>query len=133
MGVLGFKVFEPLITPTNNSSQSVTPDGVSEVLELTQGTVMAKGVITNNGFVVLKGSVIKTKTAQSCPKAAKKEREIHAAKIGEGGLLSEDIQFKSPNIAAGFVTGNSINAREAWKTVDGKSLNVLENNEANEV
>ncbi|MDR3257968.1 MAG: GIY-YIG nuclease family protein [Mycoplasmataceae bacterium] len=133
MGALGFKVFEPLIASQSNTAQPEMPDGVSDVLELTQGAVLAKGVITNNGFVILKGSLIKLKVALSCPKAAKKEREVHAAKISEDGILSEDIQFKSPNIAAAFATGNSVNAREAWKTVDGKSLNDLENNEASEV
>jgi hypothetical protein len=129
MGALGFKVFEPLVTQAAEISHQDTPENISAVLELVQGAVSAKGVITNTGFVVLKESVIKIKTAQSCPKTAKKEREVHFAKIGEGGVLLEDIQFKSPNIAARFVTGNSVNAREAWKTADEKSLNDLENNQ----
>jgi hypothetical protein len=128
MGALGYRIFEPLIAPVSKAHQDdFATDGVSEVLELVQGTVCAKGVITNNGFVVLKGSILKLKIARSCPKTAKKEREVHAAKIGVDGVLAEDIQFKSPNIAAGFVTGNSINAREAWKTAGGKTLNELEN------
>jgi hypothetical protein len=133
MGALGYKIFEPLIAPPSNTQNAKTvADGVSDVLELVQGAVSAKGVITNSGFVVLKGSAIKLKIAPSCPKTAKKEREIHAAKIGADGVITEDIPFKSPNIAAGFVTGNSINARGAWKNADGKTLNDLENSEANE-
>jgi hypothetical protein len=130
MGALGYKIFEPLVGSVNNiPNYDSASDSVSEVLEIVQGSVSAKGIITNSGFVLFKGSIVKTTYAPSCPKAAMKERQIHAAKIGNDGAITEDIQFKSPNIAAGFVTGNSINARDAWKTADGKSLNDLENSE----
>jgi hypothetical protein len=132
MGVLGFKVFEPLPVPSTSKQETPASAGESEeVLKLVKGKLIsAKGVRTNNGFVVLKGSYIKLKVTQSCPKAAKEKREIHKSDIshsGEIGILTKDIQCESPNIAASFVTGYSINARQAWKTADGKTLNDLEN------
>ena len=64
--------------------------------------------------------------AQSCPKQAKKDREQYAGVITEDGILQSDILLRSPAEAACFVTGISINAREAWRTSDGKTLKDIE-------
>ena len=127
MGTLGHKVFEPLTLKAQPKEQaSKTQHDSRIILELKQGAADAKGTLTSDGFVLLKGSKIKMETAASCPKPAKVLRESHAAKMDENGILPEDILLKSPNMAAGFVTGNSINARDAWKTSDGVTLKELE-------
>jgi len=76
--------------------------------------------------VVFKGSRIRTTTAHSCPKHAKKAREQHAEVISEDGILLNDILLRSPAEAACFVTGTSINARDAWKTTNGRTLKDIE-------
>ena len=47
-------------------------------------------------------------------------------------MLTTDILLRSPAEAACFVTGTSINAREAWETIDGRTLNDIESSEGNE-
>lgn len=132
MGALGHKVFEPLKKPviTNPEEESETTPGI--IFELKQGNCDAKGERTSDGFVIFQDSRIKTRIAPSCPKHAKKAREQYSENIQADGKLSADILLRSPAEAACFVTGTSINAREAWKTIDGRTLNEIEGNEVNE-
>lgn len=131
MGVLGYKLFESIMTTAsvNGSVSGAEP----VILELKQGSTEAYGCRTSEGFVLLKGSKIKPNVAKSCPKPAKKLREQHSFKISDTFILLEDIPLKSPNQAASFVTGTSINALEAWKTSDGRTLKELEICEADNV
>lgn len=131
MGVLGYKLFESIMT-TASANGSVS-EAVPVILELKQGSAEAYGCRTSEGFVLLKGSKIKPNVAKSCPKPAKKLREQYSLKISDTSILLEDISLKSPNQAAGFVTGTSINALEAWKTSDGRTLKELEICEAGDV
>lgn len=131
MGVLGYKLFEPIITTTAANGSVSAP--VPIILELKQGSTEAHGCRTSEGFVLLKGSKIKPNVANSCPQPAKKLRVQYSSKISDACILLEDISLKSPNQAASFVTGTSINALEAWKTPDGITLKELEICEADEV
>jgi len=134
MGTLGYKVFEKLIsTPVSTTDDSATSSVSSILFELRLGSTNAKGQRISDGFVVLKESRLKIQVAPSCPKHAKKAREQYASFIGPDGVLSTDILLRSPAEAACFVTGMSINAREAWKTVDGKTLKEIESNEAGQI
>ena len=127
MGTLGHKIFEKLISIHSPTTEDNTPENVPSVLfELKQGKTDAKGQRTSDGFVVLKDSHIRIQDAPSCPKHAKKARERHASIIKSDGTLSADILLRSPAEAACFVTGISINAREAWKTAEGKTLREIE-------
>lgn len=130
MGTLGHRIFEKLISapaPTIGSTLPVSEPSV--FFELKQGKIYAKGQRTSDGFVVLKESLIRTQVAPSCPKHAKKARDQYASAITSDGMLSVDILLRSPAEAACFVTGTSINAREAWKTAEGKTLKEIENKE----
>ena len=134
MGTLGHKVFEPLrVNALPKESATDAQADTKVILELKQGITDAKGMLTSDGFVLLKGSKIKMETAASCPKSAKNLRESYAVKVDDKGILQEDILLKSPNVAAGFVTGISINARDAWKTSDGITLKKMENSGAENV
>lgn len=126
MGTLGHKIFVKILTsPTN--VQTYEHDSVPEVIfELKQGKADSMGQCTNEGFVILKGSRIRQQVAPSCPKRAVKAREKYAAVIGVDGVLTVDILLRSPVEAACYVTGASINAREAWKTAEGKTLKEIE-------
>lgn len=135
MGVLGHKIFEPLTQSTStitvdNCGSAKTP--TEFIFELKQGSCDAKGQRTSDGFVLLSGSKIKTKVARSCPKHAKHARLQFSSKISADGTLQSNIPLRSPAMAACFVTGTSINAREAWETTDGRTLNEVEISEMNE-
>jgi hypothetical protein len=131
MGALGHKVFEPIKKLTAIMPEEDLESMPEVTFELKQGSCDAKGQRTSEGFVILKGSHIKTQVSPSCPKHAKKAREQHSAIIEADGVLTADILLRSPAEAACFVTGTSINAREAWKTTDGKTLKEVESNEVN--
>ena len=85
---------------------------------------------TNEGFVVLAGSMIEENYTESTPNSVRllKEKYIENNEIIDG-ILQEDKLFSSPSYAASFVLGRSINGKELWKTKEGLSLNELETKE----
>lgn len=123
-------MFVPLVsTSIAPQTDSIEPSAPVVSFELKQGRTYAKGQRTSDGFVLLKGSRIRTQLSPSCPKHAKKAREQYAHLVSADGVLFEDVLLRSPAEAACFVTGTSINAREAWKTADGKTLKEIETSE----
>jgi len=99
---------------------------------------------SSEGYIVLQGSVINSKTNEkTCSGVAKKARV--SAKVDENNVLLEDVLFSSPSAASMFVTGASSNGYTAWKTAassngytawktaDGKTLKDVETSEADEL
>jgi len=90
------------------------------------------GRMTNEGFIVYKGSTASTKIADSVRK--RNERIIfsllqsgHIKKISDKLFKFEtDYLFNSPSAASDFVVGHSSNGWDYWKTKQGKSLKVIE-------
>ncbi len=130
MGTLGHKVFEKLNSGTIIEHAVNLNEAQHEhsefILEIKQNDIDSKGKLTSDGFILLSNSKIRTEVQSSCPNPAKVMREKYSNNINSQGIISEDILFKSPNIAASFVTGRSTNARKEWKTSAGKTLNDLE-------
>ncbi len=135
MGTLGHKIFEKLVAaPTPNVDALLPESRPTVVFEINQsGKINAKGQRTSDGFVVLKESRIRKQISPSCTKPAKKAREQYAQDINSDGVILVDILLRSPAEAACFITGSSINAREAWKTADGKTLKEIENCESGQI
>lgn len=128
MGSLGHKVFDPLISSSStfqNDSKTSSND-CDELLYFNYSDIKATAKITNDGFVVLKGSSISNKTTDSCPQYILKNREKYSSKIDENSILTEDILFKSPSSAAGFVGGTSINGTIVWRNKDNLTLKNIE-------
>jgi len=117
IGVLGFKIFEPYINASVENTNRTTLFYKSASLE-------AKAQITDEGFVLCKGSKISSVTTKSCPAIALKMREKYSDKIREW-ITTEDILFSSPSSAAAFVGGSSQSGNEMWKTADGTLLIAL--------
>lgn len=124
MGVLGHKVFEPLVKATVVAEE---PELVKEtpMLHFETKRVQATGCVVADGFVVCKGSRIAPSIAKSCPENAAKCRRSNAEKIIDN-VLQEDILLPSPSAAASFVSGSARNGNIAWKTVEGTALGQLE-------
>ena len=97
--------------------------------------VKGMGVLTNEGFVVLKGSLVHKEESNSFENtAAKKLRgelvEEEILKDNEKNyILKEDQLLSSPSAAASFVLGRSANGWTEWKTKDGKTLDEIEREE----
>ena len=84
----------------------------------------AKGFYSSNGFTVLKGSVIATKTAPSFNWKEKRESMLkeYVANDSDKLILSSDKTFSSVSTAASFCLGRSANGWTEWKDEDGNTL-----------
>ncbi len=114
IGVLGHNVFESLV----KSDVSEMKTDFKSITFYYKGKYNAKGVLTSEGFVLLKNSQINPKLSRSAPIKA---RKTHANKINAESCTTEDILFSSPSAAAGFVGGCSLSGNMMWRTDDGKS------------
>lgn len=131
MGTMGHKVFEPLISEPEPTIKNMSAQNETE-LELflsrksrkSTQTLKASCKQTNEGFVVLKGSLIKKIDSPSIQPGIKKARKN--AIIDETGILQKDVIFRSPSYAAAFVIGGHVNGLTEWKTSDGTTLKELE-------
>lgn len=128
MGTLGHKLFEPL---TEKIDPIVVVSEKESILFFKRKSrksgllIEASCKQTNEGFVVLKGSLIETIDSESIPSGIKEKRK--KANIDKNGILQEDVLFKSPSYAAAFVIGGHVNGLTEWKTKDGLSLKEIEN------
>ena len=120
IGSLGYKVFAPLEITSEGTKDS------SQVLHYKTSKVDAKGRVTTDGFILLKGSIVRTDVQSACRDYIVENRKKYADKIDANGITTDDIVFNSPSGAACFVTFGSVNGMDVWKDKDGKSLKQLE-------
>lgn len=73
-------------------------------------------------LVVLKGSRVSSTIASGSFRSAKSVAKYRNDVCDEAGNVVKNILFKSPSIAANFVTGSSTNGMLAWKNEIGSSL-----------
>lgn len=131
IGALGYRIFELIIESPEiiTTVLAPTPEPLLSLI-LKQGKkekIIAQGKQTNEGFVIIKGSNIKSSTVKSVPTKALKDRE--RAILDDNFVLLEDMLFNSPSSAASFVTGYAINGKDSWKDEQGRSLNEIEKSE----
>ena len=128
------KIFVPLIKKQveiqSNEDQEELILYISAKRKGADKTTTGKCKRTNEGFVVLAGSMIETNYTESTPNSVRllKEKYIENNEI-INGILQKDKLFSSPSYAASFVLGSRINGKELWKTKEGLSLNELETKE----
>lgn len=116
VGVLGHKVFETPVDKINLNPNTLLLNSNEFKFN---GKYNAKGIISNEGFVVLKGSEISPTIKKSCPPAIIKARQQYSNKI-INYILTIDIPFNSASAAAKFVGGSSLSGNACWITKDGK-------------
>jgi len=129
MGVLGHRVFEALLTQGTKKNEQVVnfPESVVTFI-IQKGVANAKGMVTDEGFIVMCGSVLNKNLTASCPNSTKVIREKLKSSIDSNGMLLKDVLFKSPSGAACFVLGRSSNGNVEWKTENGVTLGDFEKN-----
>lgn len=120
IGSLGYKVFAPLEITTEDNQEE------SQLVYYKTSKVDAIGRMTSDGFVLLKGSKVRTDVQSACRDYIVEKRKRHSDKINQDGILQDDIVFNSPSGAACFVTFGSVNGMDVWKTEGGKTLKQLE-------
>lgn len=123
IGVLGYTVFNPLqdsrvVSLKTRSTESTS--SVNHPIFGFTGKTQARGRLTNDGFILLKGSKISPQIQPSAKRATIIAREKYRNKTVDG-VTTEDILFSSPSAAACFVGGCSLNGNKLWRTDDGKS------------
>jgi hypothetical protein len=143
LGVLGHRVLEPIapvavpspVAETTAATTSNPPSTVGALpgtaLRLAISTVTARAVLSDEGIVVLAGSLATANPADSLGNTYRKLREqlINDAVLAPEGSFfrfTQDFLFSSPTAAACVVVGYAINGRAAWKTDGGQSINDLE-------
>ncbi|MGE0644264.1 MAG: GIY-YIG nuclease family protein [Nitrospira sp.] len=124
--VLGSDILAPIAQPTN----SAQPGGV---LFCRIKGAEARGQRTANGFVIFQGSTAvleERPSAESYPYIMVQRKQLIAdgTLIERDGFLmfTKDSEFTSPSAAAVVIHGGSANGLTAWKTSDGKSLKLLD-------
>lgn len=129
MGTLGHKLFDQLI---EKSKPTLELERTQEELFLylkrkskKSGRIIeANCKQTNEGFVVLKGSMIETIDSETIPHLISKRRKD--VNIDKNGILQEDVLFKSPSYAAVFVIGGHANGLNEWRNKEGKTLKEID-------
>lgn len=126
LGVLGYKVFVPLVKST---IEEINEENEELILYLSRKskksnkTIEAKCMRTNEGFVVLKDSIIEEIDSRAIPKTIKDIREkCREANEIIDGRLTKNYLFNSPSYAAAFVLGMHTNGKTDWKTENGLTL-----------
>ena len=132
LGVLGYRIFVPLVKTPESVVEEHDDElilGLSRKINRSQRNIEAYCKRTNEGFVVLAGSQIEETDSGSIPDVIKELRErCKQNNEIKDGVLTRNYLFKSPSYAASFVLGMTTNGKVDWKTEDGTSLKMIEEN-----
>lgn len=135
LGTLGYPILEPLIKA---QSPSISAVSLSEPSSLSPSDFFFKvnqltacGAVTNEGFVLKKGSQIARDNASS---ASVRSIQTKEQLINDGRLklndnyfvLEEDVLLSSSSHAAGLVAGTARSGPQSWFTKDGRTLKSIE-------
>lgn len=128
---LGIEIFENVPETIKNSSDLKQPMEkghlASILLFLKYKALHATGRrIDGERFIVHKGSEYNAISTSSCTAAIEKIRSqlIRTGRM-KNGVLTEDIEFRSPSTAAKVLIGNSVNGNIVWMDLNGHTLKEL--------
>ncbi|MEX0671553.1 MAG: GIY-YIG nuclease family protein, partial [Pirellulales bacterium] len=125
LSTLGFPVFEGLAKAA----------GGDEVFHCTAAGADGRGLLTDDGFVVLKGSVGRK---ENVPSIRGTSTERLRLKLVETGVMREDGEkvvfekdhlFGSPSMAGMALLGRTANGWITWKAKDGRTLDEVKRRE----
>lgn len=119
ISTLGYRLFEKIEIKNGND--------VQYFYCFSNRNTNAKGFQNENGFVVLKDSVISNDVVNSFPIRGKGyynlRQKLIEDKIIVNGIFRQDYQFSSPSAAGSVVLGRMYN--DDWKTKEGKKFSEL--------
>ncbi len=142
LGTLGYPILEPLLRSAPVSldvslqSTQVVAGPVSTKLDnltFTVNGLVAHGSVTDEGFVLKKGSQLSSKNMDSLPSRILQQKQ----KMQEDGRLfpdaasghlelAEDVLTSSSSYAAALVAGTSRSGPQGWIAEDGRTLKMIE-------
>lgn len=114
ISAIGYRFLTPLISA-----------GVKFIINPTKNNpqMSAKGMLTNEGFVVIKGSTTAQKFSSASSKSLKaKWDELRVHGIVKNNKFTTDYLTSAPSTAAAMVLGRNANGLTEWKTTDGRCL-----------
>lgn len=120
--VYGYHIFDEILSEENRNEKN-------KLLYLKNNNIeYAKGILTDEGFVILKGSKIKDEIANSLStslvKYAKRER---SSKDIKDNVFVNNHLCSTPSMAAVIILGRNSNGYNEWKNKDGIKLKDLIN------
>ncbi len=124
LATLGYPLFEPVVRASAVSQES-------DVLYCRASGANGRGVYTEEGFVVMKGSVGRR---ENVPSIVGTSNERLRARLLEAGVLRADGEtvvfekdhlFQSPSMAAMALVGRTANGWIEWKDGQGRTLDAI--------
>lgn len=115
----GYKIFDIVEQKKNN-----------HIFMTKSRDIDARGFYSENGFTVLKGSIIANTVTQSFSWKEKREKLVESLAKEEKGILTlqQDYTFSSPSTASDFCLGRSSNGWTTWKDKSEKTLDEVYRN-----
>lgn len=136
MSTLGHPIFEPLAPRAalsdGTSATGSAGEGAGRVYLCTGPEADARGLYTNEGFVVLEGSTGRLEPVPSFQPTSYfrlREQLVQQGALAADGprlRFQRDVLFKSPSAAAACVLGRTANGTIEWKDAEGRTLWSLE-------
>lgn len=139
LGTLGYPILEPLIQSPHSAlitDGPLIPSGASsDEFTFKVHKLVARGVQSNEGFVLKKGSIAsKTNTDSLSPKLVKLKEQLvidgRLVRENEHLRLTRDLLMSSSSYAAALIAGTARSGPQSWYSVNGKSLKELEDQAA---
>ncbi|NKF24651.1 GIY-YIG nuclease family protein [Solimonas marina] len=130
LATLGYPVFEPLMRVNSKTDDP-------SMFYCRASDADARGLFTEEGFVVLEGSSGRLQATPSFHKyggASLRARLIEngvLTAVGDRAIFTRDYLFSSPSAAAGCVTGRMSNGLLEWKDTQGRPLSEVRGTPSN--
>ncbi len=123
MGTMGYKFLEPIATPTQKSNS------VYYHVSSKKSDYDGRGIIVDDGFLVLKGTKISDIIAESFKKHVYNDlrQRLILDGIIKDRIFVKDCLFSSYSAASSVVLGRASNGWTEWKTDDGVNINDMLN------
>jgi hypothetical protein len=132
LGVLGYSILEPILrsSPTGSSIQK-SIDSLTQELFFKVHNISAKGLVTDEGFVIKKGSQLSKENQSSMQVSLV---NLKAGLLAKGMLkdektfllVVEDVLVSSSSYAGALVSGRSCSGPQSWKNANGQTLKQIE-------
>lgn len=115
--IYGYHIFDEILSEEYKNNDR-------DLLYLTNNNIeYARGILTDEGFVILKGSKIKDKIANSLSPSLVKyaEKERNSQDI-QNGIFIRNHLCSTPSMAAVIILGRNSNGYNEWKNKEGRKL-----------
>lgn len=119
--IYGYKIFDEIIEKEELNTENIL------TIEKINKNISARALITEEGFVVMKGSTASDSFTEGTTECFK----ISGTKLKSEGIIdsnnvfTKDYIFTSPSAAAVIILGRNSNGLVEWKNAEGKTLKEL--------